>query len=464
VHADPSSPIHITGTVEYRDNPIDISLSTGSFRQVLQDYGSMPVDATFTIQETTITLDGNVGDLFPVAKFKGTVGMEGPDPARLGDAIGIPLPHFPPYRLEALVHREQGTGSRQTVTLNNLDGTIGDSDAAGTLRVTTGGERPMIFARLKTRTLDFDDLAGLIGAPPDPDETASPQQEAQAEDSDERKTLLPDKPIDFTQLRKLDADVEYRAKGVKAPDLPLNDFVLNMILEDGHMQMDRLDFGVATGTVAMQLEVNAHESPVLAKLHTDFDHVNLSRLLARFKVADDAFGDIGGRALLWMRGKSLADWFGSADGGLFLTMTGGKIDALLVELAGLDFIESAAVFLSSDTGVDIECAYTDLQARSGMVTIHPFILDTKDTKFKGHGTIDLRQEKMNLTVEPYPQDFTILSSRGPLHVSGTFMNPSFSVDPTFPSPEFGTADDSARCTGMIDGLRTARQQETEGTK
>jgi hypothetical protein len=135
-----------------------------------------------------------------------------------------------------------------------------------------------------------------------------------------------------------------------------------------------------------------------------------------------------------------------------------------VELAGLDFTESAAVFLSTDTGVKIECAYTDLQARSGMVTIHPLVVDTTDTKFKGHGKIDLRQEKLNLTVEPYPKDFTILSSRGPLHVSGTFKKPSFSVEPSFPSPEFRTADDSARCSGMIDALRTARKTESEPAK
>jgi AsmA family protein len=454
-----ASGIQVTGTVEYRENPVEVSITTGSIRQALQDYGAMPVDATFTTQETTLTLEGNVGELFPVAKFKGTVGMKGPDPARLGEAIGIPLPHLPPYRLSAQVHREQETESQQSFHLSDLDGTIGDSDVAGKLRVTIGGERPMIFARLKSRTLDLDDLAGLIGAPPDPDEAASPKQEAQAEAAKKRKTLLPNKPLDFTQLRKLDADVEYRAKGVMAPDLPLNDFALNVVLQDGHMQMDPLEFGVATGTVAMQLEVNAHESPAQAKLHTHFDHLNLSQLLARFEVADDSFGDIGGRATLWMQGESLASWFASADGGLYLTMTGGKIDALLVELAGLDFTESAAVFLSTDTGVAIECAYTDLQARSGIVTIYPFLLDTTDTKFKGHGSIDLRQEKVKLTIEPYPQDFTILSSRGPLHVTGTFSNPEFSVEPSFPSPEFGMADDSARCTGMVDALRNARKDQ-----
>ncbi|MBA3614239.1 MAG: AsmA family protein [Nitrospirales bacterium] len=450
-----ASGIQITGTVEYRENPIEVSLETGSIRQAIQDYGSMPVDASLKVNDSTIGFEGHIGTLFPFTKFKGTISVEGQDPAPLGEALGINVPHLPPFRFTTQIHREQGPASQQTFNFNNLDGTIGDSDIAGTLRMTTGGERPMVFARLRTDKLDLNDFAGLIGEAPDPEETASPQQEAKAEASEDRKTLLPDKPIDFTKLRKFDADVEYRAKSILALDLPLNDFKMNMMLEDGRLQMDHLDVDVATGTIAMQLEVNAHESPVQAKLHTSFDHVNLSQMLARFEVGDTSFGDIGGRATLWMRGESLARWFASADGGLFFTMTGGKIDALLVELAGLDFTESAAVLVGPDTGVPIECAYIDLQSRSGIVTIHPLVFDTTDTKFKGHGKIDLRQETINLTVEPYPKDFSLLSSRGPLHVSGTFMSPDFSVDPTFPSPEFGTAGDSARCTGMVDALRKA---------
>lgn len=454
-----SSGIQVNGTVEYRGNPVDIRLSTGSIQKAWRDSQAMPVEATFSVNDTDIGLDATIGNVFPLSAFKGRVWVEGPDPARLGEALGIPLPHLPPYTLEALVHREQEPEDQQTVSLQNLSGTVGDSDVAGTLQVMTGGERPLVSARLHSRKLDFDDLAGLIGAPPDPEETASKAQKARAEKTEDRQTVLPDKPMDFTRLRKVDAEVEYTATDVLAPDLPLNDFALNLTLKDGHLQMDRLDFGVATGTVSMHLEVNAREDPIQAKLHTDVDHVNLSRLLARFDVADDSFGDIGGRAKMWMRGESLAEWLGSADGGLFLTMTGGKIDALLVELAGMDFSESAAVLLSTDTRVKIECAYTDLQARSGIVTIHPFLLDTQDTKFKGHGSIDLRQEQFNLTVEPYPKDFTILSSRGPLHVTGTFSNPEFSVEPTFPSPELGMADDSARCRGMVNALQNARREQ-----
>ncbi len=458
------SEMRIEGNVEYEGIPVDVSLTTGSLRQGIEDYRALPVDATLHIRETTIDIDSHIRALFPLESLTTSLRLAGPDLFRLGEAINTPLPHLPPYDLQAKLERKQLDDGQQIFIFKNLKGTIGDSDVNGKLRVTTGGDRPMIFTRLQSRKLDFDDLAGLTGASPDPKETASATQKQQTKQFEHRDALLPDKPIDFTKLQDIDADVEYRASSVQAPNFPLDDILLKMDLQEGHLRMNRLDFGVANGTVAMQLEVNARTLPVKAKLISDFDQVNLSKLLASFEVADNTFGNIGGRATLWMQGESLADWFGSADGGLYLTMTGGKVDALLVELAGLDFTESAVAFLGTDTGVPIDCAYTDFQARSGIVTIHPFLFDTQDTKFQGHGKIDLRQEKMNLTVNPYPKDFTFLSSRGPLHVTGTFSNPSFSVDPSFPFPEFGTADDSARCSGTIEALRKARKNSMDERK
>ena len=56
----------------------------------------------------------------------------------------------------------------------------------------------------------------------------------------------------------------------------------------------------------------------------------------------------------------------------------------------------------------------------------------------------------------------LLNSRGPLQVEGSFAKPSFGVEPSFPSPELGTADDSARCSGLVESLREARTQRQEG--
>ncbi len=455
------SRLQINGKMTYRDTPIQVSLTTGSFHRLVTDFHTMPLAALARIKDTTIGVRGCIQEFFPLDRFTGTMTAEGPNTASLGEILDIPFPSLPPYRLQAQIRREPGNTGSQVFHVQHLQGTIGDSDIQGDLRIRTGDRRPKIFARLTSKKLDFDDLAGLVGGAPDPEETASANQKAEAELADTKQTVIPDKPLDFSQLRRVDADVIYRAKGVKSPGLPLDDFLLKFNLKDGRLQIDRLNFGVADGTIANMLLVDVRNPPVQAKLSTEFDEVNLNELLAPFEVADDSFGNIGGKATLWFKGDSLARWLASADGGLYLTMTGGKIDALLVELAGLDFSESVAVFLSTDTGVTIECAYTDFHAREGQVTIQPFLLDTKDTKFKGFGTLDLARERLDLTVHPYPKDFSFLSSRGPLHIRGTLKNPDFNVDPSFPLPEFGTAQDSERCLGMVEAIKATRKARTD---
>src|SRR5690606_1491312 len=142
--------------------------------------------------------------------------------------------------------------------------------------------------------------------PPDPEETASPEQQQQTEDLEARDRLLPDNPINLTKLRGTDADAEFRGTEVQANDVPLDHVFLDMDLNNGHLQMTRLDFGVAHGTVTMQIFVNSMQSPIQARMAAKYNHIQLNKLLAPFEAADDAFGVLHGQASLWMQGESFA--------------------------------------------------------------------------------------------------------------------------------------------------------------
>ncbi|PSD26234.1 hypothetical protein C7E12_18290, partial [Stenotrophomonas maltophilia] len=43
---------------------------------------------------------------------------------------------------------------------------VGDSDLGGSLQFEVGRDRPRLTATLESKRLDFDDLAGFVGAPP----------------------------------------------------------------------------------------------------------------------------------------------------------------------------------------------------------------------------------------------------------------------------------------------------------
>ena len=62
------------------------------------------------------------------------------------------------------------------------------------------------------------------------------------------------------------------------------------------------------------------------------------------------------------------------------------------------------------------------------MTSQQLAFDTTDTLILGEGTVDLKQEKLDLLLRPRPKDISILALRSPLRIGGTFKDPSFRPD------------------------------------
>src|SRR5690606_36207811 len=91
--------------------------------------------------------------------------LAGQDLEDLFPLVGVALPPTPPYRLDGRLTRDID-GPRSTWHYDGFSGVVGQSDLAGSAAFTTGGERPFLQADLRSNRLDFDDLAGFVGAPP----------------------------------------------------------------------------------------------------------------------------------------------------------------------------------------------------------------------------------------------------------------------------------------------------------
>jgi hypothetical protein len=63
-----------------------------------------------------------------------------------------------------------------------------------------------------------------------------------------------------------------------------------------------------------------------------------------------------------------------------------------------------------------------------VATSNVLVLDTADTLVVGAGVIDLRRERLDLTLYPRPKDASILAARSPLRVRGTLRDPQVTPD------------------------------------
>lgn len=401
------------------ESPLDLRDTQSPYR----------IDAHAQAGATRAHARGTLLDPLRLRDFDLKLALAGKDLADLYPLLGIATPPTPPYTLDGRLTRGIEDG-RTTWHYDGFSGTVGDSDLAGSASVTTGGARPFLRADLVSRKLDFDDLAGFVGAAPQAGgkESTNPELAAQAARQRASAKLLPDTPYELDKLRAMDADVRWKAHRIDAPKLPLDDMDAHLLLENGVLQLKPLNFGVAGGDIRSDIRMDARESPIRTRADISARGLNLAPLLPDVKLAQDAIGKVGGTIALSGTGNSIAKMLGSSDGSAALGMGRGQVSNLLMEYAGLDVAEALKFLVRGDRKVPIRCAFGDFAVKDGVMTSRALAFDTADTIIVGEGAISLKDETLRLKLRPRPKDRSLLVFRSPLIVEGTFKDPDIHPD------------------------------------
>jgi len=387
------------------------------------------IDLHASAGDTRAHARGSLVDPVLLRDFDLQLALTGQDMADLYPLLGIVTPNTPPYKLDGRLTREISAG-KHTWHYDNFHGVVGDTDLAGDASMTVGGARPFLRANLASKRLDFDDLAGFVNKAPHTGdgESTNAQLAARAASDDARPRLLPGRPYELEKLRAMDAEIQYTAHRIDAPRLPLDNMDTHLRLDNGVLQLQPLNFGVAGGQVRSVVRMDARGNPIRTRARIDARGLNLRELIPDVKLAQDAIGRIGGLVTLTGSGNSIALMLGSSDGDVAIGMGRGQISNLLMELAGIDIAEALKFLVEGDRKVPIRCAFGDFSVSNGVMTTRAMAFDTTDTIIVGEGTVSLRDETLHLKLRPRPKDRSLLALRSPLWIDGTFKDPGFHPD------------------------------------
>ncbi|MFC0682745.1 AsmA family protein [Lysobacter korlensis] len=416
------APIHLTGGGRWEGNPFEVRGRAESPLALRDREAPYRIDLTAQAGATRAHARGTLTDPMRLRGFDLQFALSGASLEHLYPLLGLSLPPTPPYRLDGRFRRD-GTRWRY----DGFRGRVGDSDLAGSASVETAGPRPFLRADLKSTRLDFDDLAGFVGATPKAEEGKGANHGNTAQAAS-RTRVLPDTPYRLEKLRSMDADVRLGAARINAPGLPLDNMDAHLKLQNGVLVLDPLDFGVAGGTIRAVVRMDARKPTIRTRARIAARGLNLDRLVSKVELARDAVGKVGGDIVLAGQGNSVADMLATADGDVAVGMGRGRVSNLLIELAGLDVAEALKFMLTEDRKVPVRCAFGDFSVRSGVMTTRAFAFDTTDTIILGEGRINLRDETLDLRLRPRPKDRSLFSFRSPLLVDGTFKDPDIRPD------------------------------------
>lgn len=415
--------LELAGT--YRGREVGVTGSAGSPLGLADKSAPFPVRLSFSAGATHVAIEGHVLRPLELEGFDLDVEFTGPNPAELYPLIPLPLPDLPPYSVSARIGLDG-----DVVTVDGLRGTFGDSDVEGRFEIRTGGERLDVRGRASSSVLDFDDIAGLVGAPPStaPGETASAGQRDAAREAEANARVIPNASVDFRRLRTADASIDYTADDVRLPGLAIEALEASLRLDQGRLELEPFRLRVAGGDVDLALHADAGTSPLEAGLEGHVQGVSLGRLLAGLGVTGDAAGSITGDVRLEGSGNSLAAVAATLTGEATLRMNGGELDNVLVEALGLDLGEALVAWLAKSEAVPIVCAVVDMTAQNGDVRARRLFVDTDDTLFRGDARADLGDERLAMRFEAVPRDTSLLSGDAPLFVHGSFANLTTGTD------------------------------------
>lgn len=372
--------------------------------------------------------------------------LDGPTLAVLDPFVPPPIPDTPPFSISGDLFLGKGIYG-----ITNLQGTVGDSDVGGEAKIDFSGERPLLTADFRSNFLDLDDLAGLIGAVPDPTETAneSQQQDAAAQ------PLVPESAVPVEQLRRADIDIKFIATKVSSPIAQVERVEAIVKLVDGRLVISPLDLGVSGGVVTGEIALNVREDIPSADIDLVMADISFAKFFANSRFAQEMGGAISGKVYFLGVGDTLPSLLGTARGNGHLVLKDGKISALILEGAGVDMAEALGVVIAGDAPVAMPCAVGSVSAEDGIFQINEAIASTADSNLIASGQLNLRDRTISLNVEARAKDFSLLDLDVPVQIVGPIAQPSISLGrlKSFPLFEFGEEEDVG-CEVLEDRARS----------
>jgi uncharacterized protein involved in outer membrane biogenesis len=261
----------------------------------------------------------------------------------------------------------------------------------------------------------------------------------------------------------MDADVQVAIKeldfGTDAM-APFRQLKTRLRLDGGVLRLEDLQAVISSGQVKGMTALDSNASPAKWEARLDFESVDMAGWIRGLR-PDSAQGEappatastaldrerkealqgtgesvqayltgvLSGNLHLRGAGSSTAEILGSSSGPLNLALTESTMSHLITEAMGLDVAQALGVAISGDRSLPLRCARFDLVASDGVIKPRLAVVDNEDSTMWITGQVSLRDESLDLHVVTRPKDWSLVSLRTPITVTGTLSNPNVGIEP-----------------------------------
>ena len=357
---------------------------------------------------THAVIDGAITKPFHFDRFTARIDVSGPTLSDLYFMTGLVLPNTPAYRMTLTAVRQSSTAYR----LNGINASMGGTDLQGDLAVDSSKEIPLLTGQMASRVLVFEDLGTLVGG--------GKRAPAQS------KYLLPETALHTERLRQSNAEVDYRADSIKSRDFPLTGLSTHISVQGGVLTLKPLSFNFTQGKLGGSLKIDGRNDIPVSTVDARITDLKAENFI---KGSDKPIqGTLEARAVVTGAGKSVHAAASNANGTFTAVVPSGGMRHSLAEWTGVDVLTALSLNLAGDnSNTNLRCAVASFQVKDGVLASQQFVIDTDPVRVDGSGTINLRDETMNLQLQGKPKHFQLVRLRAPITVRGSLAHPELGL-------------------------------------
>tara|TARA_R110002167_G_scaffold89713_6_gene242088 strand:- start:2505 stop:4610 length:2106 start_codon:yes stop_codon:yes gene_type:complete len=415
-----SAPVKVAATGSLNENIFTLEGTLGSIAQMTDPEGVYPVDlkaaalGVVTSYKGTLGTPGGAisvnGDLeVGIASIKQTLAQA----ARLVPAVK----DVPAMGADKLDLKSKVAFDGKTATLGGMTLTLGKTDLAGNITVSLGGAKPSIDASLTSNLIDLDEIL----PPGESDSSAKASAPADGR-------VFPKEPLPLDGLKAVNAKLGFDGKKIIVRGNQIDDLSVRLSLKDGNLQVDPLAATVAGTKIGGKVGLNGAVSvpQLVAKLSAV--GLDYGELLKQQGMTDIAQGKLDANVDVNGAGVSVRALMASLNGVLFVKTENGKIDSGVLNFASSDVMSVLPGFNSKDDKT-LKCGVVNFDIKEGIASAKAIVFETGSLSAIGVGVVDLREEKLNLVVDPRAKQTSLASAAiVPIAITGTFLKPEWALD------------------------------------
>jgi uncharacterized protein involved in outer membrane biogenesis len=433
------SPVKLNLKGAYAGEPLEAEGTLGPLAALTGVARPWPVNMSVKTLGATLALNGTIKDVLAQRGIDLGFVVKGNDLAAMQKALGKPLPLKGPFDISGRL----SDPAPRTYRISKLKAALGGNDLAGTVEVQTAGQRPAVTAVLTSQKLDVRAMLPETEGSGPGGSGGKPAAES-AKAAPKRDKVFSDEPLPLDALRLVNADVKIQAVQVLLPKIALNNLKVGMNLKDGTLEVKPFNALAAGGTVDAQLDLRRQGKAAVLSAAIKIEHLDLGRMLKEVEGIESVEGLLDADINVKGSGSSVAGLMGSLDGKSVIEMGKGKIDSKYIDLLGGDIGSGLFKLLGLSPGsgfTAVNCFVSGFNIKDGQADTTALVLDTDQMSVIGDGEVDLKNERLNLALNPSPKGGIgsgdigkVTASLGELakafRLTGTLAHPSLGIDTT----------------------------------